>query len=105
MLTTTDIGRENMIERFQNILTGLNMKYCAWLLMASTAAAAEFHGLRPTAPGGRSGLRNPELGLRTEAYIALPEGGHVFLSCENRGTDYVFYRQRDRQYIVMSVDR
>lgn len=53
-----------------------------WLLMAATASAIEFHGLRPTDPGGRSGLRNPERGLRTEAYIALPEGRHVFSSWE-----------------------
>ena len=45
---------------------------------AATAAAVEFHGLRPTDPGGRSGLRNPDRGLRIEAYVALPEGGHVF---------------------------
>lgn len=52
------------------------------LLWASAGIAAEFHGLRPTDPGGRSGLRNPERGLRTEAYIALPAGGHVFNSWE-----------------------
>lgn len=55
---------------------------CAGLLVAAMASAAEFHGLRPTDPGGRSGLRNPERGLRSEAYIALPEGGHVFSSWE-----------------------
>jgi hypothetical protein len=66
----------------KDVMTGVNMKYFAWLLMVSTAAAVEFHGLRPTDPGGRSGLRNPERGLRTEAYIALPEGGQVFSSWE-----------------------
>lgn len=58
------------------------IKYVAWLLMATTAWAGDFHGLRPTDPGGRSGLRNPERGLRTEAYIALPDGGQVFSSWE-----------------------
>ena len=56
--------------------------YAVWLLATASACAVEFHGLRPTDPGGRSGLRNPERGLRTEAYIALPEGGHVFSSWE-----------------------
>ncbi|MFO1489804.1 MAG: hypothetical protein U1F87_02560 [Kiritimatiellia bacterium] len=54
----------------------------ACLLIPAAGHAGEFHGLRPTDPGGRSGLRNPERGLRTEAYIALPAGGHVFNSWE-----------------------
>jgi hypothetical protein len=58
------------------------IKIGAWLLVAAAASAAEYHGLRPTDPGGRSGLRNPERGLRTEAYIALPEGGKVFSTWE-----------------------
>jgi hypothetical protein len=66
----------------KGVMMGLNIKCCISILMVSTAAAVEFHGLRPTDPGGRSGLRNPERGLRTEAYIALPEGGQVFSSWE-----------------------
>jgi len=37
-----------------------------------------FHGIRPTDPGGRQGLRNPERGLRTETLIAEPEGKKVW---------------------------
>jgi len=33
-----------------------------------------FHGLRPTDPGGRLGLRNPERGFRIETLIAEPPG-------------------------------
>ncbi|MCC6445425.1 MAG: DUF4832 domain-containing protein [Armatimonadetes bacterium] len=33
-----------------------------------------FHGIRPTDPGGRNGLRNPERGLRLETLIAEPPG-------------------------------
>ncbi len=58
------------------------MRFLVWLLGATVAAAAEYHGIRPTDPGGRGGLRNPERGLRTEAYIALPGGGHVFTPWE-----------------------
>lgn len=57
----------------------------AALLLAPLAAAdvvAEFHGLRPTDPGGRSGLRNPERGFRIEAYVAQEEGRHVFTKWE-----------------------
>lgn len=51
-------------------------------LLAAAVSAAEFHGLRPTDPGGLTGLRNPERGLRIEACVALPDGGHVFSSWE-----------------------
>lgn len=58
------------------------MRHVAWLFLAATAAAADFHGWRPTDPGGRAGLRNPERGLRIEAYVGLPDGGQVFSSWE-----------------------
>jgi hypothetical protein len=61
---------------------GTQVKYGMLFLIAATASAAEFHGLRPTDPGGRCGLRNPERGLRIETYVALPEGGHVFSPAE-----------------------
>lgn len=49
---------------------------------AAEGTVATFHGLRPTDPGGRSGLRNPERGLRIESYIAQPAGAHVFTPWE-----------------------
>ncbi len=36
------------------------------------ARLIHFHGLRPTDPGGRTGLRNPERGWRIETVIAEP---------------------------------
>ena len=35
----------------------------------------EFHGIRPTDPGGRVGLCNPERGFRIETLIAEPPEG------------------------------
>ena len=58
------------------------MKIALFLLLAASASAAEFHGVRPTDPGGRNGLRNPERGLRIEAYVAQPDGGCVFTPVE-----------------------
>lgn len=57
-------------------------KCCALLIATATASAVELHGIRPTDPGGQAGLRNPERGLRTESYIALPDGGQVFTPWE-----------------------
>lgn len=37
-----------------------------------------FHGLRPTDPGGRVGLRNPGRGWRIETIIAEPRGAGAF---------------------------
>lgn len=37
-----------------------------------------FHGIRPTDPGGRNGLRNPERGLRIETLIAEPPGAKAW---------------------------
>ena len=37
----------------------------------------EYHGIRPTDPDGRNGLRNPERGLRIETLIAEPLGAQV----------------------------
>ncbi|HOS92124.1 MAG TPA: hypothetical protein PLQ54_02325 [Armatimonadota bacterium] len=34
----------------------------------------EYHGIRPSDPGGRDGLRNPERGWRIETLIAEPPG-------------------------------
>ncbi|MBN2377549.1 MAG: DUF4832 domain-containing protein [Sedimentisphaerales bacterium] len=38
----------------------------------------EYHGIRPTDPGGRVGLRNPERGWRTETLIGEPSGAKVW---------------------------
>jgi hypothetical protein len=38
----------------------------------------EFHGIRPTDPGGRVGLCNPERGFRIETLIAEPPDGAVW---------------------------
>jgi len=40
--------------------------------------AVEYHGIRPTDPGGREGLRNPERGLRIETLIAEAPGTKVW---------------------------
>ena len=40
----------------------------------ATIQHATFRGLRPTDPGGRNGLRNPERGLRIETLIAAAPG-------------------------------
>ena len=55
----------------------------AWGAEVSSAASPEFreltyHGLRPTDPGGRDGLPNPERGLRIETMIAEPHGRREF---------------------------
>ena len=39
---------------------------------------AEYRGIRPTDPGGRDGLRNPERGLRIETLIAEPPGTKIW---------------------------
>lgn len=72
------------------------MKYISCLLTASLGCAmfcishpssaddkpelqtVEYHGIRPTDPGGRDGLRNPERGLRIETLIAEPPGAKVW---------------------------
>lgn len=57
----------------------------------STAGEAElqtveYHGIRPTDPGGRNGIRNPERGLRIETLIAEDPGSSVWgLSSHLRG--------------------
>jgi len=38
----------------------------------------EYHGIRPTDPGGRNGLRNPERGWRIETLIAEPPGTQIW---------------------------
>jgi len=38
----------------------------------------EYHGIRPTDPGGRNGLRNPERGWRIETLIAEPSGTKIW---------------------------
>ena len=38
----------------------------------------DYHGVRPTDPGGRNGLHNPERGLRIETLIAEPSGAKVW---------------------------
>ncbi len=38
----------------------------------------QFHGLRSTDPGGRTGLRNPERGWRIETLIAEPRGANAW---------------------------
>ena len=38
-----------------------------------------YHGIRATDPNGRTGLRNPERGLRTETLVAEPIGADVWV--------------------------
>lgn len=38
----------------------------------------EYHGIRPSDPGGRNGLRNPERGLRIETLIAEPPEAKIW---------------------------
>lgn len=63
-------------------LTWFAVLAAAVVAPGAEVSVARFHGLRPTDPGGRSGLRNPERGLRTESYVAQMEGGHVFTPWE-----------------------
>ena len=49
---------------------------------APATTTVEYHGLRPTDPGGRDGLRNPERGFRTEACLAQVPGAWVFTPFE-----------------------
>ncbi len=41
----------------------------------SETKTIHYHGIRPTDPDGRDGLRNPERGFRIETLIAEPPGG------------------------------
>ena len=41
-------------------------------LQGQEPRTVKFHGIRPTDPGGRQGLRNPERGWRIETVIAEP---------------------------------
>lgn len=41
---------------------------------ALSTVTIKYRGIRPTDPGGRDGLRNPERGYRTETLIAEPTG-------------------------------
>lgn len=56
---------------------GCMMLGCASVprVVAGTAArrTVEYHGIRPTDPDGKNGLRNPERGLRIETLFGEPE--------------------------------
>lgn len=41
---------------------------------APSVREIRYDGIRPSDPGGRSGLQNPERGFRLEAYIGQPPG-------------------------------
>ena len=45
---------------------------------ASDFQTVEYHGIRPTDPDGRNGLRNPERGWRIETLIAEPSGASIW---------------------------
>jgi len=47
-------------------------------LGAAEAEEVRYHGIRPTDPGGRCGLRNPERGLRIETLIGEAPGADVW---------------------------
>jgi len=57
-----------------------------WCLMPFAGVLADepaprqvrYHGISPTDPGGRCGLRNPERGLRIETLIAEPPGAEAW---------------------------
>lgn len=45
---------------------------------APNMQVVEYHGIRPTDPGGRDGLVNPERGWRIEALIGEPDGAKIW---------------------------
>lgn len=61
--------------------------FCTTFFMAQTTQVptdshalrtVEYHGIRPSDPGGRNGLCNPERGLRIETLIAEPSEAEVW---------------------------
>jgi len=59
-------------------MNALAMATLAALLAAPATQTIEYHGIRPTDPGGRMGLRNPERGWRIETLFAEPPGAPVW---------------------------